>query len=138
VERNHRHTTRSRPVQHRSRQRHRLPTSEFRILKNIWVHHPDQHNVLARKIDAFFSTGRKEIILHYDRAANQRTSEYRKFYSLYLEDGVNDTDAILLKKELTALGWAVRLMSVNLAVATPGRIIVSKARVGKLKEWLSQ
>jgi hypothetical protein len=86
---------------------------EFRILKDIWVHHPDQHDVLARKIDAFFSTGRKELILHYDRAANQRDPEYRKFYPLYREDSVNDTDALLLKKELTALGWSVRLMSVD-------------------------
>jgi hypothetical protein len=89
------------------------PQREFRILKNIWVHHPEQHDVLARKIDAFFSGGRKEIILHYDRAANQRDPEYRKFYPLCREDGVNDTDALLLKKELVARGWAVRLMSVD-------------------------
>jgi len=84
---------------------------EFRILKNMWVFHPEQQDVIAKKIDDFFSTGRKEIILHYDRAANQRDPEWKKFYPNYREPGVNDTDAILLKKELTALGWNVILMS---------------------------
>jgi hypothetical protein len=86
---------------------------EFRILKNIWAYHPDQQDVLAQKINSFFPSGRKEIILHYDRAANQRDPEYRKFYPLYRDDGVNDTDAILLKKELQALGWSVHLMSID-------------------------
>ena len=84
---------------------------EFRVLKNMWVFHPEQQDVLAKKIDDFFSTGRKEIILHYDRAANQRDPEWKKFYPNYREMGVNDTDAILLKNELTALGWNVILMS---------------------------
>ena len=84
---------------------------EFRVLKNMWVFHPDQQDVLAKKIDDFFTGGRKEIILHYDRAANQKDSEWKKFYPNYREMGVNDTDAILLKKELTALGWNVILMS---------------------------
>ncbi|GHT60502.1 hypothetical protein FACS189451_00670 [Bacteroidia bacterium] len=84
---------------------------EFRVLKNIWVYHPDQQDVLAKKIDDFFSGGRKEIILHYDRAANQRDPQWKKFYPNYKEMGVNDTDAILLKKELSALGWNVILMS---------------------------
>ena len=86
---------------------------EFRVLKNIWVYHPDQQDVLAKKIDDFFSGGRKEIILHYDRAANQKDPQWKKFYPNYREMGVNDTDAILLKKELTALGWNVILMSKN-------------------------
>ena len=86
---------------------------EFRVLKNIWVYHPEQQDVLAQKIDDFFSGGRKEIILHYDRAANQKDAEWKKFYPNYREMGVNDTDAILLKKELTALGWNVILMSKN-------------------------
>ena len=84
---------------------------EFRVLKNMWVFHPEQQDVLAKKIDDFFTGGRKEIILHYDRAANQKDPEWKKFYPNYREMGVNDTDAILLKKELTALGWNVILMS---------------------------
>ena len=84
---------------------------EIRVLKNMWVFHPDQQDVLAKKIDDFFSGGRKEIILHYDRAANQKDPEWKKFYPNYREMGVNDTDAILLKKELAALGWNVILMS---------------------------
>jgi hypothetical protein len=86
---------------------------EFRILKNFWVYHPDQQDVLAKKINHFFGDGRKELILHYDRAANQKDPEWRKFYPVYREMGVNDTDAILLKKELNALGWKVILMSTN-------------------------
>jgi hypothetical protein len=88
---------------------------EFRVLKNIWVYHPDQQDVLAKKIDDFFSIpgARKEIILHYDRAANQKDPQWKKFYPNYREMGVNDTDAILLKKELEALGWHVILMSLK-------------------------
>ena len=84
---------------------------EFRVLKNMWVYDKEQQDVLAKKIDNFFSGGRKEIILHYDRAANQKDPEWKKFYPNYKEMGVNDTDAVLLKKELTALGWNVILMS---------------------------
>jgi len=84
---------------------------ELRVLKNMWVYHPEQQDVLAKKIDDFFTGGRKEIILHYDRAANQKDPQWKKFYPNYNEMGVNDTDAILLKKELTALGWNVILMS---------------------------
>jgi hypothetical protein len=86
---------------------------EFRILKNIWVYHPDQQDVLAKKIDDFFSGGKKEIILHYDRAANQKNPQWKKFYPNYKKMGINDTDAILLKQELTLLGWHVVLMSTN-------------------------
>ena len=84
---------------------------EFRLLKNMWVYHPEQQDVLAKKIDDFFSGGRKEIILHYDRAANQKDPEWKKYYPNYREMGVNDTDAVLLKNELTKLGWNVILMS---------------------------
>jgi len=77
----------------------------------MWIYHPEQQDVLAKKIDDFFSGGRKEIILHYDRAANQKDPQGKKYYPNYREMGVNDTDAILLKKELTALGWNVILMS---------------------------
>jgi hypothetical protein len=86
---------------------------EFRILKNMWVIHPEQQEELAKKIDDFFTGGRKEIIIHYDRAANQKDPQWKKFYPNYRETGVNDTDAILLKKELVALGWTVHLMSVD-------------------------
>ncbi|MDR0681756.1 MAG: hypothetical protein LBG15_07915 [Dysgonamonadaceae bacterium] len=84
---------------------------EFRVLKNIWVHHPDQQDVMAKKIDDFFAGGRKELILHYDRAANQKDPHWKKYYPNYREMGVNDTDAILLQQELNALGWRVILMS---------------------------
>jgi hypothetical protein len=84
---------------------------EFRILKNMWAIHPDQQDVLARKINDFFSEGRKEIFLHYDRAANQKDPEWKKYYPSYKEEGINDTDAILLKKELQSLGWRVHLLS---------------------------
>jgi hypothetical protein len=86
---------------------------EFRILKNMWVIHPEQQEELAKKIDDFFTGGRKEIIIHYDRAANQKDPQWKKFYPNYRETGVNDTDAILLKKELVARGWTVHLMSVD-------------------------
>ena len=79
-------------------------TKEFRVLKNIWVFHPEQQDVLAKKIDDFFACGRKEIILHYDRAANQKNPEWRKFYPSYREPGVNDSDVVLLRNELRALG----------------------------------
>ncbi|HCC51487.1 MAG TPA: hypothetical protein DEQ30_05025 [Porphyromonadaceae bacterium] len=84
---------------------------EFRILKNMWVYHPDQQDELARKINDFFEGGRKVLYIHYDRAANQKDPEWKKYYPGYKDKGVNDTDAVLLKKELTALGWAVHLLS---------------------------
>jgi hypothetical protein len=84
---------------------------ELRVLKNMWVYHPEQQDVLAKKIDEFFSSGRKEIILHYDRAANQKDPEWKKHYPSYREMGVNESDIILLKQELSALGWHVILMS---------------------------
>ncbi|MDR1436896.1 MAG: hypothetical protein LBI65_02130 [Candidatus Symbiothrix sp.] len=90
--------------------------SKFRALKNLYVIHPKQHVELAEKIDGFFSgSRRKEIFLHYDRAANQRNPHYRKFYPLNYETELNDTDAQLLKKALEIRGWKVRLMSLNQA-----------------------
>jgi hypothetical protein len=86
---------------------------EFRILKNMWVYHPDQQDVLAKKIDDFFEGSIKQMILHYDRAANQRDPEWKKYYPNYKDMGVNDTDAILLSQELTALGWNVQLISTD-------------------------
>ncbi|MDR0427164.1 MAG: hypothetical protein LBH12_01020 [Dysgonamonadaceae bacterium] len=84
---------------------------EFRILKNMWVFHPDQQDKLAKKIDDFFTGGKKEIYIHYDRAANQKDPQWKKYYPNYKKKGVNDTDAILLKQELIALGWTVHLIS---------------------------
>ncbi|GAB1358574.1 hypothetical protein MASR1M31_03520 [Porphyromonadaceae bacterium] len=84
---------------------------EFRLLKDMWVYHPEQQEELARKIDSFFSTGSKIIYIHYDRAANQKDPLWKKYYPSIKETSVNDTDAILLKKELQALGWTVHLLS---------------------------
>lgn len=84
---------------------------ELRIIKDMWVWHPEQHGELAKKIDNFFSGGRKVIYIHYDRAANQKDPEWKKYYPDYNPPGINDTDAKLLKQELSALGWTVHLMS---------------------------
>jgi hypothetical protein len=87
---------------------------EFRAIKNLYVIHPNQHIELAERINTFFDNAkRKEIILHYDRAANQRNPHYRKHYPLSYSTDVNDTDAELLKKALVRLGWTVRLMSLG-------------------------
>jgi len=88
---------------------------EFRILKNMWVFHPDQQDELAKKIDDYFSGGKKEIYIHYDRAANQKDPQWKKDYPNYKKMGINDTDAILLKQELTSLGWTVHLISTKQA-----------------------
>lgn len=86
---------------------------ELRLLKNFWVIHPEQQEELAHKIDSFFKNHRrKEIFLHYDRAANQRSPRWKKYYPS-AEPGINDNDAILLKKALEKRGWMVRLMSVG-------------------------
>ncbi|MBS5624642.1 hypothetical protein [Butyricimonas virosa] len=86
--------------------------STFRAIKNFWVIHPEQHEELAEKIDTFFKYHRrKEIFLHYDRAANQNDPHYRKYYPLATD--LNDTDAILLQKALVKRGWSVKLMSLN-------------------------
>lgn len=82
----------------------------FRVIKNLWVYHPDQHDELAEKIDTFFQNHkRKEIFLYYDRAANQKDPEYRKYYPV--SGGLNDTDANLLAAALKARRWTVHLMS---------------------------
>lgn len=93
-------------------QRHRGRPADFRAIKNFFVIHPDQHEELAEKIDNFFKYHRrKEIILHYDRAANQHDPQYRKYYPMSTD--MNDTDAILLQKALSRRGWSVKLMSLN-------------------------
>jgi len=60
-------------------QRNKLK-KEFRVLKNFWVYHPDQQDELALRMDEFFEGGCKILFLHYDRAANQREPEWRKYY----------------------------------------------------------
>jgi len=82
----------------------------FRVLKNMWAYHPEQHVDLAEKIDTFFKNHKKkEIRLYYDRAGNQRDPEYRKWYPLM--GTLRDSDANLLAAALKAKGWAVHLMS---------------------------
>lgn len=84
--------------------------NNFRVLKNIWAYHPEQHTALAEKIDTFFkSHKRKEIRLYYDRAGNQRDPEYRKYYPLM--GTMKDSDANLLAAALKARGWTVHLLS---------------------------
>lgn len=83
---------------------------EFRVLKNMWAYHPEQHVDLAEKIDTFFKNHkRKEIRLFYDRAGNQRAPEYRKYYPLM--GTFEDSDANLLAAALKAKGWTVHLLS---------------------------
>nr|WP_321520604.1 hypothetical protein [uncultured Macellibacteroides sp.] len=85
---------------------------KMKTIKNMWVIHPEQHEELAHKIDTFFKHhSRKEIILHYDRAANQNDPAYRKYYPLMTD--VNDTDAVMLRNALVAKGWRVILMSIG-------------------------
>jgi len=84
----------------------------FRVIKDMWVFHPAQHDELAEKIDTFFQNHkRKEIFLYYDRAANQKEPEYRKWYPV--SGGLNDTDANLLAAALRSRKWTVHLMSLN-------------------------
>lgn len=93
-------------------QRHRGRPADFRTIKNFFVIHPQQHEELAEAIATYFKYHRrKEIILHYDRAANQHDPQYRKYYPMSTD--LNDTDAILLQKALSKRGWTVRLMSLN-------------------------
>lgn len=80
---------------------------DLRIFKNMYVISPDQHEELALKINSFFKNhNRKTIYLHYDRAGNQRNPKYDK-------NPKGETDAQILKTELTKLGWNVRLMSLG-------------------------
>ena len=91
------------------------PAKEFRIIKDFCVIHPEQHEEMAEKIDAFFKNHKyKMIFLHYDRAANQRDPRWRDYYPVIGD--INDTDAFLLKKYLEARGWVVELMSLNAPV----------------------
>lgn len=84
--------------------------NNFRVLKNIWAYHPEQHTALAEKIDTFFKDHRrKEIRLYYDRAGNQKKPQYREFYPL--QGTVDDSDANLLAAALKARGWTVHLLS---------------------------
>lgn len=84
----------------------------LRVLKNFWVHHPQQHEDLAEKIDVFFKDHkRKEIRLYYDRAGNQKDPHYRQFYPL--NGRLKDSDANLLAAALKAKGWHVILLSKN-------------------------
>ncbi len=85
---------------------------KFRVIKDMWVIHPEQHEELAVQINNFFKNHKRKVIfLHYDRAANQRDPKWRDFYPL--NGDINDTDAILLKTALSKLGWQVQLMSMN-------------------------
>lgn len=86
----------------------------FRIIKDMWVYHPDQHAELAEKIDTFFKHHKNKVIyLYYDRAGNQRDPAYRKDYPLL--GTLRDTDANLLQIALVARGWTVHPMSRNQA-----------------------
>lgn len=83
---------------------------EFRIIKQLWAIHPNQHEELADMIDSYFKNHkRKELFLYYDRAANQKEPDYRKYYPL--SGTLNDTDANLLAISLRKKKWAVHLLS---------------------------
>ncbi|MDL2215266.1 hypothetical protein LJC00_03665 [Dysgonomonas sp. OttesenSCG-928-M03] len=82
----------------------------FRIIKDMWVYHPEQHAELAEKIDTFFKHHQQKVIyLYYDRAGNQQGPAYRKYYPLL--GTMIDSDANLLAIELTKRGWTVHMMS---------------------------
>ncbi|MDR2129602.1 MAG: hypothetical protein LBP56_00295 [Odoribacteraceae bacterium] len=93
-------------------QRHPGHPPDFRVIKDLFVIHPEQHDELAANIDDFFRHhARKEIFLYYDRAANQNNPRYRKYYPLLTDK--DDTDAMLLQKALFSRGWTVRLLSLS-------------------------
>lgn len=80
-------------------------SNELRVFKNMYVIHPNQHAELAGKINDFFHHHQRKVIyLHYDRAGNQKK---------YRDNPKGETDALILKKELTDLGWSVHLMSLG-------------------------
>jgi len=82
----------------------------FRVIKDMWVYHPEQHEDLAEKIDTFFKDHKQKVIyLYYDRAGNQRNPAYRKWYPLM--GTIQDSDANLLAIALTKKKWTVHLMS---------------------------
>jgi len=87
---------------------------EFRIIKNFWKIHPEQHEEMAIAIDNYFKNHRyKKIFLHYDRAANQHDPKYRDYYPI--TGDLSDTDAKLLQQYLEGRGWQVELMSQNMS-----------------------
>jgi len=81
----------------------RRSANELRVLKEIWCYHPREQSDLARQFNEFFGADlrRREIWLYYDRAGNKRREEAEKI----------TTDARLLKRELEAYGYRVRLMN---------------------------
>lgn len=82
----------------------------FRIIKDMWVYHPEQHEDLAEKIDTFFKNHKNKVIyLYYDRAGNQQNPAYRKDYPLL--GTLRDSDANLLAAALSARNWTVHMMS---------------------------
>lgn len=82
----------------------------FRIIKDMHVFHPEQHEDLAEKIDTFFSHHKNKVIyIYYDRAGNQKDPAYRKWYPL--TGTMKDSDANLLAIALTKKRWTVHLMS---------------------------
>lgn len=90
--------------------------AQFRVIKDFFKIHPEQHDEMAESIDSFFKYHRrKEIFLHYDRAANQHNPHWKKYYPTA---DMNDTDAVLLQKALMRKGWTVKLMSLNQATIT--------------------
>ena len=90
-------------------------THTLRAIKTFHVIHPQQHEELAALIDKFFSHHRRrQIFLHYDRAANQRDPRWRDYYPV--TGDTNDTDAIMLRDALTRRGWSVTLMSLGAPV----------------------
>jgi len=102
-----------------AQRKHVTGGKEFRVFKNMWVIHPEQHEELAVKINTFFRFHRrKDIYLHYDRAANQKNPYYRKFYPINRDD--KESDVIILKQELEKLGWRVHLLSLGQATITHG------------------
>lgn len=82
----------------------------FRIIKDMWVYHPQQHEDLAEKIDTFFKDHKNKVIyLYYDRAGNQQNPAYRKDYPLL--GTLRDSDANLLATALSVRKWTVHMMS---------------------------
>jgi hypothetical protein len=85
-----------------------IKRKEFRIFKNFFVWHPEQHAELAEKFVKFFHYhSKKELILHYDRAGNQRKYDKNK------TGNSAETDAKMFKIELEKLGWSVKLVSIS-------------------------
>lgn len=88
----------------------------MKIIKDMYVYHPEQHSEMAEKFNSFFYKHvNKHLVLHYDRAGNKRhTAKYKKYNSLSVVD-VNETDVRTFKYELEKLGWRVTLKSIGQA-----------------------